>query len=236
MTLMDSGAQEARVSDRVTVASTSTEDMSLDELGYAIQRLTTPEQRRANDIGLERPRRSFVVGRLLLRSTVARIAGVRPEEVVIEVEPSGRPVLTGAFSHYFVSIAHSGSHVVVAVANEQIGVDVEELRQSATSPQLMARVCSPDELRLLENMNEDDRAVGFMKVWTRKEAYGKAIGIGIGFGLRSITVGVSGPTTVNGTGDWQVADLDIDSACAAAVVARGPYWRVQLDRVNRRDL
>ncbi|HEY3922934.1 MAG TPA: 4'-phosphopantetheinyl transferase superfamily protein [Acidothermaceae bacterium] len=233
---MDSGPQEAHASDLVTVASTSTEAMSPDELAEAIQRLTAHEQRRASDIRLERPRRSFVVGRLLLRSTVARIAGVRPEEVVIEVEPSGRPVLTGALSRYFVSIAHSGAHVVVAVANEQIGVDVEELRQSAPSPQLMARVCSPDELRLLEHMNEDDRAAGFMKVWTRKEAYGKAIGVGIGFGLQSVTVGVSGPTTVHGSGDWQVADIDIDAACAAAVVASGPYWRVQLDRADRRNL
>jgi 4'-phosphopantetheinyl transferase len=236
MAVMDNGAHEAHVSDLVTVASTSTEAMSLDELDEAIQRLTAPEQRRASGIRLERPRRSFVVGRLLLRSTVARLAAVRPDEVVIELEPSGRPVLTGALSHYFVSIAHSGSHVVVGVANEQIGVDVEQLRQSAPSPQLMARVCSPDELRLLENMSDGARATAFMKVWTRKEAYGKAIGIGIGFGLRSVTVGVSQATSMNGTGDWQVADLDIDSGCVAAVVARGPYWRVQLDRVDPRAL
>jgi phosphopantetheinyl transferase len=75
-----------------------------------------------------------------------------------------------------------------------------------------------------------------MAVWTRKEAYGKAIGIGIGFGLRSVTVGVSGPTTVSGKGDWQVADVEVDSGCAAAVVARGPYWRLQLERVERRTL
>jgi phosphopantetheine--protein transferase-like protein len=222
--------------DVVTIASSSTEAMSSEELEVAIQRLAALEQQRARNIRLGRPRRAFVVGRLLVRTTVARIAGVPPEDVVIELEPTGRPVLTGALSEYFVSIAHSGSYVVVGVANQQIGVDVEQLRQSAPSPQLMARVCSPDELRLLENMNHEDRAAAFMAVWTRKEAYGKAIGIGIGFGLRSVTVGVSGPTTVSGTGDWQVADVEVDSGCAAAVVARGPSWRVQLERVERRTL
>jgi hypothetical protein len=41
---------------------------------------------------------------------------------------------------------------------------------------------------------------------------------------------------VSGAGDWQVADLDVDPRCAAAVVAQGSGWRVQLDRVNRRTL
>lgn len=224
------------MSDVVTVASTSTEAMSFDELDEAIQRLTEPEQVRASNIRLETPRAAFVVGRLLLRTTVARIADVPFEDVVIELQTTGRPVLAGALSDYFVSIAHSGGCVVVAVANQQIGVDVEQLRQSAPSPQLMARVCSPDELRLLESMNDADRAVAFVKVWTRKEAYGKTIGIGIGFGLQSITVGVSGPNAVTGPGDWRVADLDIDPRCAAAVVARGADWRVQLDRIERLTL
>jgi 4'-phosphopantetheinyl transferase len=222
--------------DVVTVASSSTEAMSSDELGEASQRLSASEQQRASSIRLERPRRAFVLGRLLLRSTVARIADVPSEDVVIELEPTGRPVLTGALSQYFVSIAHSGCYVVVGVAKRQIGVDVEQLRQSAPSPRLMARVCSLDELSLLEVMTDVDRAIAFVTVWARKEAYGKAIGHGLDFPLRSVTVGVSGSTISGGTGDWHVADVDVDSGCAAALVAQGPDWLVQFDRVDRRTL
>ena len=224
------------MSDAVTIAASSTEAMSSDELDTASQRLTESEQQRATNIRPEMPRRAFVLGRLLLRSTVARIAGVLPDEVGIELEPTGRPVLTGALSHYFVSIAHSGCHVVVAVAKRQIGVDVEQLRQSAPSPRLMARVCSPDERRVLDVMTDADRAAAFMTVWARKEAYGKAVGHGLGFPLRSVTVGVSGSTIAGGNGDWHVADIDVDSGCAAAVVAEGPDWRVRLERVDRAAL
>lgn len=222
--------------DVVTLASSSTEAMSPDELDDATERLSELEQQRARNIRLERPRRAFVLGRLLLRSTVERIAGVPPEAVVIELESTGRPVLTGALSQYFVSIAHSGCHVVVGVAKRQLGVDVEQLRQSAPSPRLMARVCSPEELRLLEVMTDTDRAAAFMTVWARKEAYGKAIGRGLDFPLRSVTVGVSGSTISGGTGDWCVADVVVDSGCAAAVVAARSNWRVHLDRVARRTL
>ena len=113
--------------DVVAVASSSTEEMSSDELDQASQRLPEEERRRTTNIRLETPRAAFVVGRLLLRTTVAHIADVPPEDVAIELESTGRPVLTGALSHYFVSIAHSGSHVVVGVAKRQIGVDVEQL-------------------------------------------------------------------------------------------------------------
>lgn len=230
------GAREACMRDMVTVASSSTEAMSSDELEEAIHRLPASEQKRATNIRLETPRRAFVLGRLLLRTTVARIAGVRPDDVVIDLEPNGRPVLTGALNEYFVSIAHSGRYVIVGVAKQQIGVDVEELPQSAPSLRLMARVCSPDELRLLEVMADADRAAAFMTVWARKEAYGKAIGHGLDFPLQSVTVGLTGSTISGGAADWRVADVDVDSSCAAAVVAQGREWRVQLDRVERRTL
>lgn len=222
--------------DVVTIASSSTEAMSDDELNEASRRITESERQRARSIRLERPLRAFVVGRLLLRSTVARIAGVPPDEVGIELEPTGRPVLTDALSHYFVSIAHSGCYVVVGVAQRQIGVDVEQLRQSAPSPRLMARVCSPEELRLLEGMTDADRAAAFMTVWARKEAYGKAIGRGLGFPLRSVTVGVGESTISGGTDEWRAADVDIDPRYAAAVVAAGLDWHVRLDRVTRATL
>jgi 4'-phosphopantetheinyl transferase len=222
--------------DVVTVASSSTEAMSDDELDEASRRLTESERQRARNIRLDRPRRAFVVGRLLLRSTVAHIAGVPSQEVGIELEPTGRPVLTGELGQYFVSIAHSGSHVLVGVAQRQVGVDVEQLRQSAPSPRLMARVCSPDELRRLEGMTDADRADAFMTVWARKEAYGKAIGRGLDIPLRSVTVGPGGSIISGGIGDWHVADIDLDPGCAAAVVAAGSDWRLQLDRVARGSL
>ena len=83
-------------------------------------------------------------------------------------------------------------------------------------------------------MNDADRTAAFMTVWARKEAYGKAIGQGLDYRLRSVTVGASGSTISGGAGDWQVADIDVDPTCVAAVVAQGSGWRVQLDRIERR--
>jgi 4'-phosphopantetheinyl transferase len=225
-----------RLRDVVTVAATSSDGMSAGELDAYVQRLPEHEQHRATAMRLDSRRRNFVLGRTLLRAVVARAAGVRPDDVVVEIEPSGRPVLAGSLSSFFVSIAHSGSYVVVGVAHRPVGVDVELLRHSVRFPRVAARVCSADELRTLEGMSEVARERAFLTVWSRKEAYGKALGRGLGFPMRSVSVGPGGSQIVGGEGDWQVCDLELDPAYAAAVAAHGPGLHVSLDRVDRTSL
>jgi 4'-phosphopantetheinyl transferase len=205
-----SGRQRLR--DAVTVAVTSSEGMSDADLDAFVTRLPENEQRRATAMRLDSRRRSFVLGRTLLRAAVARVAGVPPENVGVEIEPSGRPVLTGALSRLFVSIAHSGSYVVVGVANRPVGVDVELLRHSPRFQQVAARVCSPAQLHVLAHSHGSYRDRAFLTMWARKEAYGKAQGLG------------------------RVRDLDVDPAYVAAVAAPGRIWRVRLDRIDRATL
>jgi 4'-phosphopantetheinyl transferase len=222
--------------DVVSVAATSTEGISVAELDALTERLPEPERRRATGLRLESRRRSFVLGRVLLRATVARRTGVRPEEVALEIEPSGRPVLAAPLNGFSVSISHSGCFVVVGVAKRHIGVDVERLRQSTRFPQVAARVCSPRELRRIGRLDGPAKARAFLTVWSRKEAYGKAIGRGIAFPMRSVTVGPGGSRVSGGEGGWRVNDLEVDPAYVAAVVAQGGGWRADLTRIDRGSL
>jgi phosphopantetheinyl transferase len=211
----------------VRVASTSIGGMTAIELAEFTNRLPDHERARAAQLRTDAQRRSFVIGRLLLRSVVAAAGEAAPDDVTIDVESAGRPVIVGALSRFSVSIAHSGDYVVAAVAQLAVGVDVEQLPSSARHPGLVARVCSPDELRHLELMTGAERERAFMSIWARKEAYGKARGVGLDFDLRSITA--YGSPIADGDGDWQVSDLDIDEGYAAAVVAQGIGWRLQMD-------
>jgi 4'-phosphopantetheinyl transferase len=222
--------------DVVTVAATSTEGISAAELDALVDRLPEPERQRASGLHLESRRRSFVLGRVLLRTTVARRIGVRPDDVVLQIEPSGRPVLAAPLNEFSVSISHSGGFVVVGVAKRHIGVDVERLRRSVRFPQVAARVCSPRELRRIGRLEGPARERAFLTVWSRKEAYGKAIGRGIAFPMRSVTVGPGGSRVSGGEGGWRVSDLDVDPAYVAAVVAQGGGWRADLTRIDRGSL
>lgn len=211
----------------VTVASTSIAGMTSVETAELTRRLPAHERDRAAHMRTDEQRRSFVIGRLLLRAVVARAGNEAPDDVTIDLELAGRPVVVGALSRFAVSIAHGGDYVVAAAAQRAVGVDVEQFPSSPRHPGLVARVCSPDELRHLERMTGAERERAFTAIWVRKEAYGKARGVGLDFDLRSVTACAS--PIADADGDWQVGDLDIDAGYAAAVVAHGVGWRLQLD-------
>jgi 4'-phosphopantetheinyl transferase len=219
--------------DVVTVAVTSSEGMSGADLDAFVIRMPESEQRRATAMRLDSRRCSFVLGRMLLRAAVARVAGVRPDEVAVDIEPSGRPVLAGSLKPLSVSIAHSGRYVVVAVAKRPLGVDVELLRHSPRFQQVAARVCSPAQLHVLAHSHGAYRDRAFLTMWARKEAYGKALGLGLDFPVRSVTVGGK---VAGSDGHWRTRTVDVDPAYVAAVAAPGRIWRVRLDRIDRTSL
>ena len=78
-------------------------------------------------------------------------------------------------------MSHSGSVALVAVAagGVPIGVDVEVVRSRRNLDALAARVLAPDVYDRWRARPDDERLRAFLQEWTAKEAYLKAIGVGI---------------------------------------------------------
>lgn len=74
----------------------------------------------------------------------------------------------------FFNISHSGAFVLVAVDENEIGVDIEVIKES--NLKLAERVFTPEEI---EWMNEKDAAERFHMLWCKKESSMKCIGTGI---------------------------------------------------------
>lgn len=80
------------------------------------------------------------------------------------------------------NLSHSGMYVAAAFGTEDIGVDVELMR---TGKQKIAqRFFAEDERKYLEKYWTDEAFTG---IWTRKEAYIKAVGTGIAMSLDSFS-------------------------------------------------
>jgi len=71
-----------------------------------------------------------------------------------------------------------------------------------------------------------------MRIWTRKEAYGKALGVGLDFRLRTVTVGPQGARVRGVTGRWVVTDVDLGPDIAAALVTQGRRPNIDIERVD----
>jgi len=143
------------------------------------QVLTEDERRRAAAFAFDRDRRRFIVARARLRQLLGERVGAAPESVELIYKANGKPELAPGHSRDLrFNVAHSGELAVYAFADgAEVGIDVEALREFEDADAIAARAFSPAE-------HQAYRAFGFFYCWTRKEAYLKALGIGLGEGLR----------------------------------------------------
>lgn len=171
------------------------------------------------------------LGRRLLQHLVATTFGT--EGIAIGAEPAGRPILLDPPKPAFISVTHSGQVVAAALARRPVGIDAEQLPRAPHHPRLVPRVCSPAEIAALEKLAGDERDRAFMRIWTRKEAYGKALGVGLDFPLRAVTAGPGGYRLQGTVGRWVVTDLDLGADVAAALVTEGRRPAVAIERLDR---
>ncbi|HET9956233.1 MAG TPA: 4'-phosphopantetheinyl transferase superfamily protein [Polyangiaceae bacterium] len=147
-----------------------------DAIGRASTLLAIPELERAKTYYFERDRQSYIAAHALLRSRLASRLGRPASEVVIGHTPQGKPELaelTADSCHF--SLSHSGPFVACAVARSPLGLDVERWRQSPPSG-VPERCLSPAEYSDVMCSPPYARGERFLRYWTLKEAYIKALG------------------------------------------------------------
>ncbi|MEF2550367.1 4'-phosphopantetheinyl transferase superfamily protein [Aurantimonas sp. A2-1-M11] len=130
-------------------------------------------------------RDEFLVGRALLRTTLSRYRDVAPGDWRFETNRYGRPAIVGEAPGGLVfNLSHTRGLVALAVSHGcEIGVDVEAVgRQSATFD-LAGRYFSQAEGAWVRAAAGPALAERFFAVWTLKEAYIKARGMGLALPL-----------------------------------------------------
>lgn len=83
-------------------------------------------------------------------------------------------------NHMYFSLSHSGTYVLCAVSDRDIGADIQECKDRL-SEQLVKRVLSEEELNRWSEFGADTRQARsyFYQRWTEKEARGKLTGEGV---------------------------------------------------------
>lgn len=84
------------------------------------------------------------------------------------------------------SIAHDANLVVVAFASSELGIDVQRISSRVWNG-VISRFHPLEQAALASSLEEEHQAL-FYRIWTRKEAFLKAIGDGITIELSSFNV------------------------------------------------
>jgi 4'-phosphopantetheinyl transferase len=84
------------------------------------------------------------------------------------------------------NLSHTKGLAVLALAfNREIGVDVEHLGREETNADIAERFFAPEEVLDFIAQPEHQKSMRFLEYWTLKEAYIKAIGMGLSCPLES---------------------------------------------------
>ncbi|MDE2761470.1 MAG: 4'-phosphopantetheinyl transferase superfamily protein [Gemmatimonadota bacterium] len=169
--------------------------------------LSRDERARADRFVYDRHRRRYTVAQAHLRRVLAGLTGTSPAGIDFRFGRHGKPHLPGGPSF---NQSHSEERIMIAVAAEgRVGVDIEEIRMVKHMLGIAARNFARDESARLHTAPAHERRELFFRLWTRKEAFLKALGVGLTHSLRSFSVDPS-PGTARGL--LEVGDLPEDPA------------------------
>lgn len=154
-------------------------------LAAYVSLLTTEERRRYEAFQVEGARLQYLVTRALVRTALSHHEARSPASWRFRTTAHGRPEVDGPSDLRF-SASNCQGLVVCAVASvPELGVDAEPISSAPAMLGLTPRVCSPRELGALDTLPEPERTDRALSLWTLKEAYAKARGVGLSLPLRS---------------------------------------------------
>jgi 4'-phosphopantetheinyl transferase len=145
------------------------------------------EREKAQELSFHfaRDRHRFLLTRALVRTVLSRYAPVCASEWRFEPDAHGRPVIVNDPPARTISfnISHTEGMIALAVTSDRaIGVDVELMTRDI-SLGLAEFCCSAAELSALQTLPAAQRRRRLLTLWTLKESYVKARGLGLALPL-----------------------------------------------------
>jgi 4'-phosphopantetheinyl transferase len=194
--------------------------------------LLDPEERKRAARFTHVPSRDqFIVARGTLRVLLGRYLNCAPTAVRLEAEAHGKPVLVSPASELHFNVSHTTGLALIAVTRVgPVGIDVEHVRHMPTHLDMAQRFFTPRESAALSELPAPQSVEAFFHVWTRKEAFLKAVGLGLSHGLERFEVSVppDDPARIlhiDGSDHegarWSLCVLDPQAGYVGAVVFEG---------------
>ncbi len=157
---------------------------------------------------------------------------------------AGEPCLTEYGKPFFselpdvhFNLSHSGDLVLCALSPSPVGCDIE--KPCHYDPALARRFFHPDEITRLFSLPEDERPEAFYRLWTCKESFMKAVGLGFNLPLSDFAVRPGEPPTLTQDVDarpWRLRSFRageyFGALCGLSDVYDAPLIHLDLSEVK----
>ncbi len=193
----------------------------------AVAGLSEAERTRAGLFVTEALRNRWLGAHVALRAILADALGVAPSTIGYGVADAGKPFVAVPERHDIeFNLSDSGDVALVAVSRcGPVGVDVEQWHPHRDRLPLADAFFAEEEREALRILPPDERHAAFYRVWARKEAFIKATGLGLAFGLSRFAVSIAADTPQllridddpRLRGRWQLMDVPVPAGHAGAL-------------------
>ena len=147
--------------------------------------LSPQERERMARFKFEDVRAQYGRTRALVRRLLSAYApGVEPEEWAFGEGAKGKPFVSGPRAGLYFNVTHTPGLIACAVAAvPEIGLDAELVSREVDFAGVARHSFAPDEIALLSTLSGTELREKFFYLWTLKEAYVKARGLGFSMGV-----------------------------------------------------
>jgi 4'-phosphopantetheinyl transferase len=216
-----------------------TDHLTQADLDTALAVLPPGELARHERLRVSRDRDEFAIAHALLRTTLSEFGAVAPADWKFAAGLNGKPEIAPGQTTPPLSFNLSHSHGLVAcvvasgAAGRSVGIDGERTTRSADWEGIARHYFAAGELAQIDAAPPHEQAAVFFELWTLKEAFLKALGVGLSQPLSAscfVLHGTDGITWTPPAGTdpapWQFAlyKPTPDHRLAVAVCDRAPAW------------
>jgi 4'-phosphopantetheinyl transferase len=164
-------------------------DLRLEDLQSDVWLLGAAERERAARFHFDRDRIRFLATRIALRKLLSLYLKKAPAQFDFHYGTNGKPFLPHWRNEFYFNVAHSEEVALIALTRfAEVGIDVEKVRPLPDAQELVARFFSPREAAAFRALPGETQGGAFFNLWTRKEAWLKAVGEGIAHSLNLVEV------------------------------------------------
>lgn len=151
---------------------------------YLATLLNDRERRRVARWQVDRVKREFTAARGVLKVLLSSYLNQPPGGLGFRYGPLGKPSIPAGVDsdELCFNYTDTGGFALYAFAwNRDLGIDLELLSRQGFFDRIIERRFAAREAAALQALPEAERRRSFLACWTRKEGYGKALGVGIRF-------------------------------------------------------
>ena len=149
-------------------------------LKFSTNSLSANEKEKARSFVNAVDKNNYISSHIFLREVLSSyFLDIKPKEWKFEGNKYGKPFISSSHNlEFYFNLSHTKSDAYIIFSKEyECGIDIEESNNLEISEGMAKLVFTDNELE--EFLKAKNKEVFFYKHWTLKEAYLKALGVGI---------------------------------------------------------